>query len=103
MQEKGFFGRLFDLSFNEFITTSIIKVLYVIFIIVSAVIALFMLGGMFASGSFGGILLGLVLAPVIFIVYVIMARVWLEVLIVIFRIAENTAKIAGVKEPPQVQ
>jgi hypothetical protein len=101
MQEKGFFGRLFDLSFNEFVTTSIIKVLYILAIIGSAIGALVILGGMFASGSFGGILMGLILAPVIFIVYVIMARVWLEVLIVIFRIAENTAKLAGRNEPPQ--
>lgn len=102
MQEKGFFGRLFDLSFNEFITTSIIKVLYIIAIIGSAIGALFILGGLFATKTFGGILMGLVLAPIVFILYVILARVWLEVLIVLFRIAENTAKIAGKGEqPPQ--
>jgi len=95
MQEKGFFGRLFDLSFNEFITTSIIKVLYIIAIIGSAIGALFILGGLFATKTFGGVLMGLILAPIVFILYVILARVWLEVLIVLFRIAENTAKIAG--------
>ncbi len=102
MQEKGFFGRLFDLSFNEFVTTSIIKVLYVIAIIVAAVVGLFVMFSLF-MGGFRGVLMGLILGPVVFVVYVILARVWLEVLIVIFRIAENTAKIAGVKEPPQVQ
>ena len=28
VEVKGFFGSLFDLSFNDFITTKIIKVLY---------------------------------------------------------------------------
>ena len=100
MEEKGFFGRLFDLSFNEFITTKIIKVLYVIAIIGSAIGALFILGGLFATRTFGGVLMGLVLAPVVFVLYVILARIWLETLIVLFRIAENTGKMANKGEPP---
>lgn len=99
MEEKGFFGRLFDLSFSEFITTSIIKVLYIIAIIGSAIGALFILGGLFATKTFGGVLMGLILAPVVFILYVILARIWLETLIVLFRIAENTGKMAGKENP----
>ena len=99
MEEKGFFGRLFDLSFNEFITTKIIKVLYVIAIVGSAIGAFLLLGGMFATKTFGGVLMGLILAPVAFILYVILARIWLETLIVLFRIAENTAKMANAGEP----
>ena len=100
MEGKGFFGRLFDLSFNEFITTKIIKVLFVIAIIFSAIGGLAIMFGMFASKSFFGVVGGLILGPVLFLVYVILARVWMEVLIVLFRIAENTAKIAGRGEPP---
>ncbi len=103
MEEKGFFARLFDLSFNEFITTKIIKVLYIIAIIGAAVGALFVLFGGFASRSFMGAVMGLILAPLAFLLYVIMARVWMEVLIVMFRIAEHTAKIAGKDDlTPQV-
>jgi hypothetical protein len=36
----------------------------------------------------------LILSPVIFVLFVIYARVSLEILIVIFRIAENTTEIA---------
>lgn len=95
MQEKGFIGRLFDLSFNEFITTKIIKVLFIIAIIGSAFGGLAIMLGLFASKSFWGVIGGLIAGPVVFFLYVIMARVWMEVLIVLFRIAENTAKIAG--------
>lgn len=95
MQEKGFFARLFDLSFSEFVTTKIIKVLYVIGIIVSVIGGASVMFGMFATKTFWGIVGGLIAGPVLFLLYVILARVWMEVLIVLFRIAENTAKIAG--------
>ena len=100
MQDKGFFGRLFDLSFSEFVTTSIIKVLYVIAIIGSAIGGLVIVFGGLASKSFSGALVGLILGPLAFVLYVILARIWMEVLIVLFRIAENTAKIAGRGEMP---
>lgn len=99
METKGFIGRLFDLSFSEFITTQIIKVLYVIAMIGAAVGGLVVLLGGFRSGSFMGVLTGLILAPVLFLLYVILARIWLETLIVLFRIAENISKIAGRDNP----
>jgi len=90
---SGFFGRLFDFSFEEFITLSIIKILYVLFVIAAGLAAL---GIFVAFASQGGATLvaGLIAAPIGFLLYVIMARVWLELLIVIFRIADNTAEIA---------
>ena len=100
MQEKGFFGRLFDLSFNEFITTKIIKVLYVIAMVASAFGGLAVMFGMFATKTFFGVVGGLIAGPVLFLVYVILARVWMEVVIVLFRIAENTAKLAGRSDSP---
>ncbi len=99
MEPKGFFGRLFDLSFNEFITTKIITVLYVCSMVAAGIWGLMILFGGFATKSFGGILAGLVLAPIAFLVGTILARIWLETLIVLFRIAENTAKIAGKENP----
>ena len=99
MQEKGFFGRLFDLSFNEFITTKIIKVLYVLSMIGAGFWALSVLFTGFATKSFGSVVGGLVGAPIAFVLCVILARIWLETLIVLFRIAENTAKMAGKENP----
>lgn len=99
MQEKGFFGRLFDLSFNEFITTKIIKVLYVLSMIGAGFWALSVLFAGFATKTFGGAVFGLIGAPIAFVLCVILARIWLETLIVLFRIAENTAKMAGADAP----
>lgn len=94
MAEKGAFGAIFDLSFSEFVTTRVIKVLYVIGIFISALIALAVLIGGLSEGVVAGIL-GLILAPIIFMLYVLLARIWCEMIIVIFRIAENTSKIAN--------
>ncbi|MDH7601530.1 MAG: DUF4282 domain-containing protein [Armatimonadota bacterium] len=96
-QDKGFFAGLFDFSFSEFITTRIIKVLYALAVIVSGFVALVMfIGGLVQFGSdplrgFGMI----ILSPILFILYVIAARVSLELVIIVFRIQQNTEEIAA--------
>ena len=106
-QQKGFFARLFDFSFSEFITTSVIKVLYVIAVIASAIAALMMLvGGLMTLGESALRGLGMIiLSPIAFILYVICARIWFELILIIFRIEEHTEKIAGGEQaapPPSV-
>ena len=91
--EKGFLGSLFDMSFTEFVTTRIVHILYIIAIALSGLAALGALATGFASGSVGGILAGLIVAPILFVFWVLCARVWLEVIVVAFRIAENTGRL----------
>jgi hypothetical protein len=92
-ENKGFIGSLFDLSFSEFVTTRIIKLLFVLAIIGSGIGTLVLIIGTFASHSVAFGILSLVLSPLIFFIYVIVARVYLEIIIVIFRIAENTSRL----------
>jgi hypothetical protein len=89
----GFFSALFDFSFSTFVTTRIIKVLYILSIVLAGLAAL----GLFFSLAFqgvGGVIGGIIVAPLLFLFYVILARVWMEIIIVLFRIAENTFEIA---------
>ncbi len=97
MQEKGFFAKIFDLSFSEFITVKIIKVLFIIGIILATIAALGFLFSSIATGKFFAIIFGLIISPIIWFLYVIMIRVWLEVIIVLFRVAENTTEIVQLK------
>ncbi|MDZ7860585.1 MAG: DUF4282 domain-containing protein [Candidatus Krumholzibacteriota bacterium] len=99
-ENKGFFGSLFDLSFSEFVTTKIIKFLFIIAVIASAIGAIAVIAGGFAKSIALGILM-LVLSPVIFLIYVIIARIYLEIVIVIFRIAENTGMLVKRDENKQ--
>ena len=100
MEHKGFFAALFDLSFSEFITIRIIKVLFVLAIILAGIAAIGIIIRGFAGpeGSAGGGVFALILAPIVFILWVLMARVWLEIIMVIFRIADNTTRMVELKE-----
>lgn len=92
-QTRGFFGQLFDFSFTAFITTKIIKVLYGLAIFFAAAIAIVGIVGAFSESAVaGGVLL--VLSPVWLLLYVVVARVMLEIVVVMFRIAEHVGDIA---------
>jgi len=93
MEVKGFFGSLFDFSFTEFITPRIIKLLFVLAIIISGIAALVMFFVGIVQGG-AGALLAIILAPLLFLIYVVGARVWLELIMIMFRIADNTDKLA---------
>jgi hypothetical protein len=88
-ESKSFLGRLFDLSFSEFVTPSLIKIIFLIGIVLSGLMALLVFVSLANQGG-GGVVAGIVLAPLIFFVYVLMARVFSEIYLVIFRIEENT-------------
>src|SRR4030042_3016815 len=94
METKVFFASLFDLSFSDFITPKIIKLIFILAIIASGISAIILLVSGLASGLPEG-LLALVLAPIAFLLYVLLARIWLEVIIVLFRIAENTGRLVA--------
>lgn len=100
--QKNFFAELFDFSFSEFITPKLVKVLYILAIIGIALYAAFGLYSAFAySDGFASTLLALVLVPIGALVMLILARFYMELLLVIFRIADNVDKIAkksGVNE-----
>jgi len=93
MEKKGFFGSLFDFSFESFVFPKIVRVLYVIFVVL---ICLGYLGGVvyaFQMGSMQGIG-AIVLGPIVLILYLTMVRASMEIAIVLFRIYENTNVIA---------
>jgi len=85
--QTGFFSRLFDVSMKTFITPSIIKVLFILGIVVISIFSLILLvAGTQADGGTVFILL----APLYWFIGVLYLRVILEVIVVLFRIEENT-------------
>ncbi len=77
------------MSFSRFVTPSIIKLLFILAIAVASIFALFMLVAGFAQIDEGGIFLVL-LAPLFWLLSIIYARVFLELVIILFRIESNT-------------
>ena len=102
----SFFRSLYDLSFNEFVTPKIIRVIYVITLVIAGLwCAGMLLGGLAGLGAlsqmsnsygytpgYAGLFLFLptVGAPILFVLISLAARINLEFLIAVFRIAENT-------------
>jgi hypothetical protein len=92
--KKGFFASLFDFSFTELITTKIIKVLYGLGILGAVLLAGSLMIPAIKYSSAGQKILALILFPLVVLLYIIILRVFYEIIIVIFRIAEYTREIA---------
>jgi ABC-type uncharacterized transport system permease subunit len=93
---KGFFTTLFDFSFSEFIVPKIVKILFGIGILAAAIGALAFIVWGFRGSVISGIIT-IILSPVVFIIYTILVRVYLEVVLVLFKIADNTSKMVQTK------
>lgn len=94
MGDKGFFGSLFDFSFENFVFPKIIRFLYSIACII--VVLMYLAGVVYAfqtDTTYG--LIALAGGPFVMLLYLIMIRAWMEIAIVLFRIYENTGVIAG--------
>lgn len=98
MSERETYWGLLDFSFTEYFTIKAIKIIYILAIALSAIGALVILGGGFASRSFSGIVGGIIMAPIMFAVWVISARIWLELILVVFNISNNIQTLVELKE-----
>lgn len=104
-EDRGsFFSALFDFQFSKLVATRVIPVLYMVVTIIftiSAVVAL--ISGVVTSFAMMGDSVGLglvsliavlIFVPLIYLVYLIIARILLELYLQIFRISQHTARIA---------
>jgi hypothetical protein len=89
---SGFLSSLFDISFTDFVTTRLIKALFVLGMLVATLWALALVGGGLLYRGVGLMLVPL--APLVFFACVISMRVSLELVIVVFRVAEHLAEMA---------
>ena len=95
--ERGFLSSLFDLSFTDLITLRLIKVVYVLVIIAAAAASLGYVVVAFKASTAGGFL-ALLFSWIPFLIYVILARVSLEMVIIFFRISEDVKVLVGRKK-----
>ena len=96
--KKGFLASLLDLSFSEFITIRIVRFLYVLAMIAAAVFTLGCVISVFVSGETLLGFVALLFSPVIFFLMLTLFRVYMELLIVIFKVAENTTRLVELKQ-----
>ncbi len=88
----GFLATLFDFEFKNFIALRFIRVIYVVGVVVIALGALaFAVFGLSQGGA--SAFFGLIGGVVGFFLYVILMRVYLEVIAILFRIGEDSRAI----------
>lgn len=92
MEEKGLIGTIFDFSFDRFVTTKVIKFLLGLAMIANAVLTIMIIVGGFQNGALAGIV-ALILSPVIYVLLMLVSRIYLELIIVAFRIVEHLGGI----------
>src|SRR5262245_348805 len=84
--------RLFDLTFSRFVALSLVRIVYVILMIAGLVGFAFAITFLFRIGredtTIAAILL-LALAPIVYLIYLLILRVTCEALIVVFAMAED--------------
>ena len=90
----GFFSSLFDLNFSRVVTTRVVKWLYLIVIVLVAIGLIGYIVTAIISGSVVAIVLAVIVGPLVALLYIIMARIFFEVLVAIFRILETNREIA---------
>ena len=97
--DPAFWAGLFDFSFARFITIKFIRVIYIVLVVVIGLVGLLLFFVSLASGhGVGGVFVGLIVVPLVTLFWIIVARLTLEGIVVIFRIGENTTRIADAEE-----
>jgi hypothetical protein len=93
-EDKGFFERLLDFSFEYFIAKKYAKLLYGIHLLLGLIVGTWYVFNGFQAGTSQG-LLALLLAVVGYFLWMLYVRVALEFLVTMFRTAENIARASG--------
>ncbi len=89
---------MFDFSFETFITPTIIKALFILYLVVVALMALGMVVVAFTQSVVVGLLALIIGVPIFGFIYILMGRVWLELVVIFFRIHENTDALVAQKK-----
>jgi len=93
LKKIDFLRTLLDFSFSQFVGLKIVKFLYGLSILFAVLLALSFIVAGFNASTWLGILALLIGAPLTFLLTVISSRVLLEMVLVIFRMADRMENI----------
>ena len=88
----GVVSALLDFSFTEFVTTRLVKAIYVLAVVLGGVLGLVGVAYDLSRSLLVGLLAALV-ASAAFAVLVLAVRIWLEALLVVSRLADYAAEM----------
>lgn len=94
LEAKGLFAGLFDFSFTTFITLKFLRVIYIILLVLIALGALAFLAAGLSEGG-GTAVATIIFVPLIALLYLVFARIYMELIALFFRIGESTSIMAA--------
>lgn len=97
--DKGLLASLFDFGFTSFITLRFLKIIYTLVVVVVCGLGVVFF---FSLASQGGaeFLIALLVVPVVTLLYLVFARVGMELIALLFRMGEDLKALrAGSGEP----
>jgi hypothetical protein len=94
INQSSFFGTLFDFTFSQFVSETLVRVLYLVAIGLAVITAIIAIIAAFFNYNLSVGISVLILAPIVLLVYIVIVRVIFEFVIVVFRIADHTRQIA---------
>lgn len=102
LKKVSFLQTLFDFSFRQFVSPRMMKFLYSLSMIFAGLIALLLIIIGFEVSAWFGIFALLIGAPLLFLLTVIFNRVILEMVLVIFRMADcmENIRLVNIEERP---
>jgi hypothetical protein len=103
LKKVDFLRPLFDFSFSQFVSPRTVKFLYSLSILYAVLFALFLIVVGFRASTWFGIFALLVGAPLILLLTVISSRVFLEMILVISRMAARVEnmRLVDIEENPE--
>lgn len=99
LTSKGFISSLFDFGFTSFVTTRVIRAVYVVLMILLGLAALGIAVVLFTVNPVLGIFGLVIIAPLYFFFYLALWRIFLELIIIIFRLADDVRTIRNRAQP----
>ena len=96
-----FFRALLDFNFSSFVTMKVIKPLYILWLALIGLGALFTLV-MALQGGGTAILMWLIFTPIWVTFNLVMTRIWMEALVLLFDINDRVEALAAGQQRPQV-
>jgi len=97
MELRALMDLVLDFSFKRFVTPRLIRVLYVLSLLAATLAALTWMGSGFAHSMLYGFFT-LVTGPLAFVLYVLTARVMMEIILAIFQIAEQAQRALAARD-----
>jgi hypothetical protein len=103
LRKFNFLQTLFDFSFSRFVSPRIMKFLYGLSMIFAGLMAIFLIIVGFETSMWFGIFALLIGAPLLFLLTVISNRIVLELILVIFRMADciENIRLVNIEERPE--